>query len=294
MNTPDLPNTGTYAAFSQRLDTLLMLGANRFDPSGYHYVESLLHRAQAQAASVQRYLQARIESALQVFEQRFESARSEAMSQVNTIETRFPHATEQARHYFMECDFAALRHFCERLSQQEKAQGLSALTDAIQNNVLGDDDALEENIAAGSLDALLKQQEKEVLQALGQTVTPTTASRTELKAMQLFRETWAKASGERRVTTVVEQAPRDLGPLNSQTLVVRSLTTMRELSPDYANRFVSYIDTLLWLEKSSPRIETPADKGAVGRGLPAKSGTGKAPAPTRKSRTRAAPRKRTK
>jgi hypothetical protein len=34
-------------------------------------------------------------------------------------------------------------------------------------------------------------------------------------------------------------------------LALRALTRMQELSPDYVNRFVSHIDTLLWLEQAN-------------------------------------------
>jgi Protein of unknown function (DUF2894) len=33
--------------------------------------------------------------------------------------------------------------------------------------------------------------------------------------------------------------------------VLRSLTLMRELSPDYLSRFMSHIDALLWLEQAN-------------------------------------------
>ena len=45
-------------------------------------------------------------------------------------------------------------------------------------------------------------------------------------------------------------------------LAIKSLSTMRELSPDYLNRFVSYVDTLLWLERSEAALQPdkPASK----------------------------------
>ena len=43
----------------------------------------------------------------------------------------------------------------------------------------------------------------------------------------------------------------DAGPLNSGSLVHRSLTLMRELSPGYLQQFLSYVDTLSWMEQLS-------------------------------------------
>jgi hypothetical protein len=33
-------------------------------------------------------------------------------------------------------------------------------------------------------------------------------------------------------------------------LAIRSLSTMQDISPAYLNRFISYVDTLFWLEQA--------------------------------------------
>jgi hypothetical protein len=48
-------------------------------------------------------------------------------------------------------------------------------------------------------------------------------------------------------------------------LVLRSLGLMRDLSPDYLNRFMGYVDTLLFLDtpqtvKATPKKAVPANK----------------------------------
>jgi hypothetical protein len=40
--------------------------------------------------------------------------------------------------------------------------------------------------------------------------------------------------------------------MNSLHLVLRSLARMRDISPDYLQGFMSYIDTLIWLEHAAP------------------------------------------
>jgi len=51
-------------------------------------------------------------------------------------------------------------------------------------------------------------------------------------------------------TRAVEEILEDSGPLNSQRLAVRSLAAMRDLSPHYLSRFVTYMETLFWLEQA--------------------------------------------
>jgi hypothetical protein len=43
--------------------------------------------------------------------------------------------------------------------------------------------------------------------------------------------------------------------LNAQALVVRSLEMMQEISPGYTQRFVAYMDTLLWLQRAAVSVD---------------------------------------
>jgi hypothetical protein len=71
----------------------------------------------------------------------------------------------------------------------------------------------------------------------------------ELKSVRLFRNTWSRLSADKQLNAALDQAPKNAGPINSHMLVLRSLALMRELSPDYLSRFISYADTLVHLEQ---------------------------------------------
>ena len=95
--------------------------------------------------------------------------------------------------------------------------------------------------------------------------------RGELKSVHNARSTWSRLSAERQLTLALDQAPSNAGPINSHMVVLRSLSLMRDIAPDYLNRFVSYVDTLLWLEhaeaKAAAAVKTGAEKkGRAGRG----------------------------
>ena len=80
-----------------------------------------------------------------------------------------------------------------------------------------------------------------------------------------FRQQLGKISVQKQVTQAIAQAPQNAGPINSHMLVLRSLGLMRELSPDYLNRFMGYVDTLLFLDapqtvKATPKKAVPASK----------------------------------
>ena len=82
----------------------------------------------------------------------------------------------------------------------------------------------------------------------------------ELRSIACFQETWSRLSAEQQLAETLACAPENAGPLNSQHLVLRSLQLMRDIAPDYLQGFMSYVDTLIWLEHASPA--KPAAKGS--------------------------------
>ncbi|WP_434516257.1 DUF2894 domain-containing protein [Dechloromonas sp. ARDL1] len=83
----------------------------------------------------------------------------------------------------------------------------------------------------------------------------------ELKSVAYFRNTWSKLSAEQQLTQTLAQAPENAGPMNSQHLVLRSLQVMRDVAPDYLRGFMSYVDTLIWLEHADPTRPTARSEG---------------------------------
>ena len=74
---------------------------------------------------------------------------------------------------------------------------------------------------------------------------------TELRSIARYRDTWARLGSEQQLTQTLAQAPKNAGPMNSQHLVLRSLQRMHDIAPDYLQSFMSYIDTLIWLESAA-------------------------------------------
>jgi len=94
--------------------------------------------------------------------------------------------------------------------------------------------------------------------------SPSGHGRLDNPRVEQFRQQLGKISVQKQVTQAIAQAPQNAGPINSHMLVLRSLGLMRDLSPDYLNRFMSYVDTLLILEdsgQSKPATKKPQAKG---------------------------------
>ena len=107
----------------------------------------------------------------------------------------------------------------------------------------------------------------------GNAVSPP-SSYPKLEALDYFREIWTKVSTERQLRQSLAQVPGNAGPLNSSSLVHRSLSLMRELSPGYLEQFLSYVDALSWMEEMNgggALVEKVAPRTGSGR----KGGRGK-------------------
>lgn len=85
----------------------------------------------------------------------------------------------------------------------------------------------------------------------------------ELRSLRQFRDTWARLSIDQTMTRALEAGPSNAGPLNSHALVLQALSWMRDASPAYLGRFMTYIDALLWLDQANGRAAPP--KKPVGR-----------------------------
>lgn len=177
------------------LDALRAAGAARVDAVGWHYIETLAKRTQAQSGPAQGLLQTKLQAALQRFEARMNTA-----SEHPTAPSSMP----------------------------------SPLAALLQD--MGPQTAPQANGKPRAWQA-------------------------ENPRIQQFRKQLSRISVQKQVTQAIAQAPQNAGPINSHMLVLRSLGLMRDISPDYLNRFMAHVDTLLCLDeadRSKPVVKKPA------------------------------------
>lgn len=217
-------------------------GADRFDPVRFRFIEALARRSLGQQGDVRRILNGKLAEALAAYRARFEEKQNEARASVARITERYPDAADELQRLFGAGDFSGLRRFAAGLEKKGQRASPADLT------------------------RYLAQLSPEGVDA-GPAGDGDSGSRSELKTIRNFRNAWSKLSVDKQVAQAIEQAPENAGPLNSHRLVLRSLELMRDIAPDYLTRFVSYVDTLLWLDqadkKSRPIVKkAPATKTA--------------------------------
>ncbi len=261
-------------SINQVITRLRESGADRFDPVRFRYITSLSQRASNQRAAVSLILEEKALTAFAEYQADFVAAKQSASRVVDRAETDYVDDAETIRQLFSSGNFRAIERLTAKsqrvkqvVAKPSKAQNPNSLTElTLQLNQGEVASSTEQQLCpAGtdSVDDILRQQEDRVLQshdrldsadAKGsqQPMPETVASQAlnELKSAQLFRDSWTKLSYDKLVRRAIKEAPENPGPLNPQMLVIRSLVAMRDLSPEYLNRFVAYIDTLLWLDQA--------------------------------------------
>lgn len=244
---PRLDSNETMPGIDALLASMREAGGERFDAAGWHYLDTLARRAAAHEGSVRRLLEAKLERAAAAFAERFAQARGAAAELLTTTSKKHPQAAAELQRLFAGSDFKGLRHLQATLEAREQCAALAEL---------------------------VSQLEPALASAPGQPHAPHATSRAtaaasptlELKTVRESRATWARMSVGRQVSLAMKQAPQNAGPINSHMLVLRSLAMMQAISPDYLNRLVSYVDTLLSLDPGEKDVPVKRKKA-----LPAKA-----------------------
>lgn len=94
------------------------------------------------------------------------------------------------------------------------------------------------------------------------TASPSTSTRAELKTVSRHRGTWTRLGVDQRMTQALAQVPDNAGPLNTQRLLNQALMQMRDASPEYLQHFMSYVETLLWIDQAHLPGKAPSKDGS--------------------------------
>ena len=229
------------AEFGPLLESLRQAAADKLEPVQFHHVKALAERVQAQQGSVRGVLHRKLEQAAADLRLRLEQARVQAQRASAECAQRHPDAAAELQRLLADGDVPRLRRAIAALQQGRQSQSLADLS---------------RDLTGGRQEQARSPGQRE--------------ARPELKSVHYFRETWGRISADKRVTQALGQAPKNAGPINSHAVALRSLALMRELSPDYLNRFISYVDTLLCLEQCERENQLPAKVADGGKGASAR------------------------
>jgi hypothetical protein len=221
---PDAPSQAT-SDLHVLIASLRAAGAHRFDPVRLHYIDVLARRSAMHRGGVKEVLDAKLAHALAALAARLEEAQAAARQTIDCTVTRHPHAAGELQQLFVAGEFRQLERFATALRESGESVSLAGLVRRFEE----DAPSTDRKPVTGNPGMLTE--------------------RTELKTIRDFRTTWSKLSADNQVKRALELAPSNAGPINSHSLMLRSLALMRDLAPDYLHRFISHADTLLCLEQ---------------------------------------------
>ena len=224
------------------LQALRMQGAARFDPVRFRFIEALAGRAASHQGEARRLLDGKLAAALQDYRTRLEEGRQAADEALAHAVGKHPDAADALTRSRQEGELRGLRQTLAGLDVSRGRRLLGELLAHIR-------DASKDAAHGGWHDA-----ERDAASQSGG----------ELKSVAFFRDTWLNLSVNQQLSSALAQAPDNAGPLNSHILALQSLELMRDISPDYLQHFMSYLDGLLWLELAESGSK-PAPKAAAAR-----------------------------
>ncbi|WP_175158947.1 DUF2894 domain-containing protein [Paraburkholderia fynbosensis] len=222
------------------LDAWRARGADRLDPVRFHFIAALERRAAAHGGEARRMLDERLSGLLDAYAADLERATAAAASAAAAAAAEAEAKAEAEA----QAEAEAAAATAPVSTSRERAQ--ETLADLIGH--------IARHVQAERADA---------------------ASYPELPALDYFRDVWSKVRAEKQMRQSLAQVPGNAGPLNSSSLVHRSLSLMRELSPGYLKQFLSYVDTLAWMEQLNGG-GAPVGKEAPRAGSGGKGARGKA------------------
>ena len=224
---------------ADRLEALREQGAPRFDPVRFHYLDALAQRLDGDQRPGLAATRQKLEQELAALEDALTAARKHtdqliAQCQDNALRARLQALGERGEH-----------RAARRLA--ETGAGPSPLG-ALVGELRAGDASPAAPAHASPLDALLHEQHQR-LRAHHQGQSEGAPKR-DLKAAADIRARHARQRTARRIDAALAQPTGDSGPLNSHRQVVRALDQLHDVAPEYLERFVGYVDTLMVLEKA--------------------------------------------
>lgn len=232
-----------------RINALKESGASQFDPVQFHFIESLALRANQHNGDAKQLIEQRIAIALNNYHQELAAEEQLAQENLKWISEELSDSSDEIRQFFNNNHFKIVNRLAKKLARQRLREKPDRETLAtLTRQLLRDNNLAHIETDQPSINDQLKRQENEAIELLTPDIS-THEKLGELKSVRLFRESWTKINSNKVVDHAIKEGPEDSGPLNQENLAIRSLSTMRELSPQYMNRFIAYTDTILWLQK---------------------------------------------
>ncbi len=232
------------------LQALTESGACNFSPARFFHIELMAAKTDELSDNVQTIIEKKALEALQKYAEDFAQAKEQSAAVAKDICVQHPDLSQQVGQLLAAGKFSAIRRLNSRLLMRASSS-IAVLSERLNH----------ENLASECVEIPLsfrdtmEEQQKRVLNQFdcAPDSNDIESNAAELKAFLRFREFKEKYDTDKLVDQIINGRPANMGPLNPHMLLVRSIESMRNLSPHYLSRFITYIDALLRLEDAGKK-----------------------------------------
>lgn len=230
-------DTGTVRA---TLDAWRERGADHMDCTRFRVIDALERRAASYRGTARQVLERRLATLVAAYANDLERATERHdRADLNSRDGRDCEAGEAHRTPIR----YDVSHGANRTARAVEPSPLAKLVESMRANTRAD----------GALPKAVGSRAKPVVHQ-------------EVEVLDYFREVWSKLSSESQWRQFSTQVPENAGPLNTEKLMVRSLSLMRDLSPEYLRQFLAYVNALSWMQElagePAPAKPVPVKKEA--------------------------------
>jgi hypothetical protein len=232
------------------LQRLTNSGACNFSPARFFYIELMAAKTHKVSDNVRELVAEKALVALQSYTDDFDRAKKQAVSLADELRDQQPDLSQQLERLLSDGKFAEIKQLNFRLMAQLPSS-IATLKDRLNPEKL----VADHSEPPSSFKDTMDQQQKQVLENFDYAADDmdTGNKAAALKAFLSFRAFKEKYDTDKLVDQIINERPINMGPLNPHMLLVRSIESMRNLSPHYLSRFTTYIDTLLRLEDAGKK-----------------------------------------
>jgi hypothetical protein len=213
------------AAVIEDLTARRQRGEHRLAPLSFRQLEAMVQRLPDQTTPVRRILLARVRQTLARHDAHVQQVGEQAQQLAARAIAQQPELIRESRRWLAAGDLASLQNLC-RQGKPKHASPLAELNRHIERATQAGADPSMGLSAGGKAD---------------------------MKSLRQFKDTWARIAAEDDLRQALARGPQNAGPLNSHQLVLRSLSAMSDVSPDYLRRFMTHLEALLWLDQLSQK-----------------------------------------
>lgn len=216
-----LPSRSAPPISLETLAALKQKGLDRYDVVAFAGIESLLNRAAAQREKVRVRVFRKAQQALDHYIQQYKLDERMASDQTIAEDVMVDEA---------------------RLSKSPHNTTINALI-ALRQYV----DGVDVNSGAEIADSDVSPVDTT---ASAEPVTPSVLPA--LKSSAAYHRLQHQQRIDQFMDAALNAKPENPGPLNPETLAIRLLTQINDVSPEYISHYVTYFDTLQWLHNNAP------------------------------------------